>query len=122
EPDVGLDDEFRADRGQFVRENFEFLHGEYQPEMRDRYIVSVHRVRPGHPVAGGLRLPVTYLLGDDLVAAEVPIDPPGVGSTFGESENAAVDLAGSLDIVDGNGQVERDEVGLSGHGDTFLGV
>ncbi len=46
-------------------------------------------------------------MGDDLVAEEVEVDPVVGASAFRAAEQAAVESARGLEVVDGEGEVER---------------
>jgi hypothetical protein len=104
EPQVRLDHELRARRAEPLGHLMEALDGEHEPEMRHRHPVPVHIAVADGPGAGR---PV----GDELVAVEIPVHPVDVRAALGETEYAAVELAGARDVVDGNGQVEGGQFG-----------
>jgi hypothetical protein len=51
---------------------------------------------------------------DDLMAAEVEVDPFGRTAAFRTAEQAAVEGAGGGEVVDGEGDVEGREVRMHG--------
>jgi len=53
-------------------------------------------------------------VGDDLVAEEVEVDPLVRAAAFGTAERGAVEVACGIEVVDGEGDVERGEHGAGG--------
>ena len=63
--------------------------------------MAVDRVGAGHGVEV-----VVDLVGDDLVAVDIPVGPTLGGAAAAEAEDLAVEVAGGIDVVNGEGEVK----------------
>jgi hypothetical protein len=83
----------------------EVLDGQDQAEVRDGYVVAVDRI------AGALAGRVRDQVRDELVAAQVPVDP-GVGAAaLRAAEHVAVEVSGVGQVVHRDREMESWEVG-----------
>ena len=103
EAGVGLDDE--GDTGGFdaFGEGLPIRLGEDDSKVRNGDVVAVDGV--GRRRGGG----AGFVVGYDLVAEEVEVDPDVGAATFGAAEDGAVEMAGGGEVVYGEGDVEGAE-------------
>jgi hypothetical protein len=99
-----------------VGEVVEVGNGQDESEVRYGHVVAVDRVVDALGAGRGE-------VGDELVAAQVPVDP-GVGAAaLLKAENLAVEAACFGQVVDWYGQVEAGDLGIGGgHGVDVLPV
>src|SRR5439155_26172535 len=86
-------------------ERLPMVHLQHRAEMRDWDVVAVDRI------AVRARLRARGIMGDDLVAVEIEIDPLLGAAALRAAEQGAVEGARGADIVDGEGEVEGRKLG-----------
>ena len=101
EAKMGLDEERNPLFTKGIGHGVPFLPRQHEAEVPDRNLVGVDRVG-----GRGFGSPVDEVSGE-LVAAEIEVDPPAVGAAGAGSQHIDVEGAGSLEIVDGDREMER---------------
>ena len=112
EAPVRLDHEGGPGRSQAARELVELRDREDQAEMRNGHVVPVDRVV--HRL-----LPVRRQVRDELVAAQVPVDPGVRAATLLATDQLPIEDPCCVEVVDRHRQVEaRESVSRLGHRDS----
>src|SRR5690606_18402951 len=78
---------------------------QHDAEMRHRYRMAIDRV------VRGCRALRVNAVGDDLMPIQIEINPVGVASPLGTSENVAIEMARGVQGVDGKGDVKGGKAG-----------
>ena len=111
EAGIWLDNERHARRANTFGEIFPLLLREYDTEVRNRNVVAVDRVAVARSPVAPCR--VRLVVRDDLMSEEIEVDPMLRAAPLGAPENGAVEVARSLDVVHGKGDVKRAQLHAS---------
>jgi len=99
---VGFDDKFHARGADAFGKRLPIRLSKYDAEMGDGDVVAIHRVAVDR-LGGWFGL----VVGDDLVAEEVEVDPVVGAAALRTTQNGAIEMSCCRKIVNGEGYVER---------------
>ena len=100
---VGLDDKSHTGAAQAFGQALPVRLGEYDAEVRHGNVVAINGIAVIRVIYCG----PGFVMSDDLMAEEVKVDPVFRAAALRQTENRAVKMACSLEIVDGEGKVKR---------------
>lgn len=102
------DHEFLVDGAKTFSQPMPLLPGEDGPEVGDRHIVSIHRVGDGGRDGASK-------VNAELVTEEIEVDPSLSRATLDTPEQLSVESPGLVEIVNGDGEMKRDQGRFSLH-------